>query len=177
MKIGILFDLDGTLLNTLEDLYNATNYILRRYGLPERTLEEIRCFVGNGARVLIAKALPGRKDDPPLEQVLADFQDYYNATCNDGTTKPYPGIPEALEKLRAQYPVAVVSNKPDPAVRELSGNTSAMCMPGASVRTAPESLPRIWSIRPWKPWAWKSASMWVTVRWMWQRQEMPGCPV
>lgn len=120
MKIGILFDLDGTLLDTLEDLYNATNHILCRYGLPERTLEEIRCFVGNGARVLIAKALPGRKDDPPLEQVLADFQDYYNATCNDGTTKPYPGIPEALEKLRAQYPVAVVSNKPDPAVRELS---------------------------------------------------------
>ena len=120
MKIGILFDLDGTLLDTLEDLHSATNYILRKYGLPERSLEEIRRFVGNGARVQISKALPGWADDPPLEQVLEDYQQYYNATCKDGTAAPYPGVMEALAQLQTRYPVAVVSNKPDPAVRELS---------------------------------------------------------
>ena len=120
MKIGILFDLDGTLLDTLEDLYNATNYILRKYGLPERSLEEARRFVGNGARMQITKALPGREDDPPLEQVLSEYQDYYNATCKDGTAAPYPGVMEALALLAKEYPIAVVSNKPDPAVRELS---------------------------------------------------------
>ena len=120
MKIGILFDLDGTLLDTLEDLYNATNYILRKYGLPERSLEEVRRFVGNGARMQITKALPGREDDPPLEQVLSEYQDYYNATCKDGTAAPYPGVMEALALLAKEYPIAVVSNKPNPAVRELS---------------------------------------------------------
>jgi len=119
MKVGILFDLDGTLLNTLEDLYNATNHTLRQFGCPERTLEEIRRFVGNGARRLIEQALPGKPDDPSVDEVLAAFQKHYNATCNDGTTCPYPGIPEALELLKKQYPLAVVSNKPDPAVKAL----------------------------------------------------------
>ena len=119
MKVGILFDLDGTLLDTLEDLYNATNHILRRFGCPERSLEEIRQFVGNGARVQITRSLPGRADDPPLEQVLSEYQDYYNATCKDGTAGPYPGVMDALEELKVKYPVAVVSNKPDPAVKEL----------------------------------------------------------
>ncbi len=120
MKIGILFDLDGTLLDTLEDLYTATNHILRQYGCPERSMEEIRLLVGNGARMQITKALPGREDDPPLEQVLADYQAYYNATCKDGTAKPYPGVMEALEELKKDYPIAVVSNKPDPAVKVLA---------------------------------------------------------
>ena len=120
MKIGILFDLDGTLLDTLEDLYTATNHILRQYGCPERSMEQIRRLVGNGARMQITKALPGREDDPPLEQVLADYQAYYNATCKDGTARPYPGVMESLEALKKDYPIAVVSNKPDPAVRELS---------------------------------------------------------
>ena len=119
MKVGVLFDLDGTLLDTLEDLYNATNYILRQYGLPERSLEEVRRFVGNGARMQITKALPGREDDPPLEEVLEAYQNYYNATCRSGSARPYEGVMEALEEIRSKYPVAVVSNKPDPAVREL----------------------------------------------------------
>ena len=119
MRTAILFDLDGTLLNTLEDLYNATNYILRQYELPERSMEEVRRFVGNGARVQITSALPGKPDDPPVDEVLAAYQDYYNATCNNGTAKPYPGVLEALTAISAKYPVAVVSNKPDPAVREL----------------------------------------------------------
>ncbi len=119
MKTGVLFDLDGTLLDTLEDLYNATNHILRQYGCPERTLQEVRQFVGNGARVQMAKALPGREDDPPLGQVLADYQTYYNATCKDGSARPYDGVMEALAELRKKYPVAVVSNKPEPAVKQL----------------------------------------------------------
>lgn len=119
MKIGILFDLDGTLLDTLTDLYNSTNHTLRQNGCPERTVDEIRRFVGNGARRLIEQALPGKESDPPVDKVLAEFQAYYNAVCADGFTRPYPGVTEALGQLRAQYPVAVVSNKPDPAVKAL----------------------------------------------------------
>ncbi len=116
MKIAILFDLDGTLLNTLGDLHASTNYVLRSFGYPERTLEEVRQFVGNGARRLIEQAIPADQDN--VEAVLAAFQMYYAANCNH-LTAPYPGIPEALEALRA-YPLAVVSNKPDRAVKELA---------------------------------------------------------
>lgn len=119
MKIGVLFDLDGTLLDTLEDLYQATNRILRHFGCPERTKEEIRQIVGNGARVQMQKALPGKEDDPPLEQVLQAYQTLYNAICVDGSAKPYPGVTEALREIAARYPVAIVSNKPDPAVKAL----------------------------------------------------------
>ena len=118
MKTGILFDLDGTLLNTLEDLKDAVNYVLRKYGCPERTLEEVRTFIGTGARNLIRKALPGKENDPPLEQVLADYQVYYNAH-SQVKTRPYDGILEALTYLRAKYPMAIVSNKPDVPVKSL----------------------------------------------------------
>lgn len=118
MKIGVLFDLDGTLLNTLEDLKDAVNYVLRKYGCPERSLEEVRTFVGTGAKNLIRKALPGKENDPPLEQVLADYQVYYNAHAQVKTC-PYEGILEALARLREKYPVAIVSNKPDVPVKSL----------------------------------------------------------
>ena len=118
MKTGILFDLDGTLLNTLEDLKDAVNYVLRQYGCPERTLEEVRTFVGTGAKNLIRKALPGKENDPPLEQVLADYQVYYNAHSQVKTC-PYEGVLEALAQVRAKYPVAIVSNKPDIPVKSL----------------------------------------------------------
>ena len=118
MKTGILFDLDGTLLNTLEDLKDAVNYVLRQYGCPERTLEEVRSFVGTGAKNLIRKALPGKENDPPLEQVLADYQVYYNAHSQVKTC-PYEGILEALTEIRSKYPVAIVSNKPDTPVKDL----------------------------------------------------------
>ena len=75
MKTGILFDLDGTLLNTLEDLLDATNVALRQFGCPERTLTELRTFVGNGARNQIRLSLPGKADDPNLEEVLAFYKD------------------------------------------------------------------------------------------------------
>lgn len=115
MKTGILFDLDGTLLNTLEDLRDATNYALSRFSLPPRSLEEVRAFVGNGAAQLIARAAEGY---PEPERVLAVFRSYYDAHCR-GKTAPYPGIPEALETLGRQYPIAIVSNKPDSAVKSL----------------------------------------------------------
>ncbi len=118
MKVGILFDLDGTLLNTLEDLADAVNYILKQYGCPERSLEEVRQFVGNGALRLIQLALPGKENDPPAEEVLAAYQKYYRAH-SQVKTRPYDGILEALEKISQRYPVAVVSNKPDAAVKPL----------------------------------------------------------
>jgi len=138
MKVGILFDLDGTLLDTLGDLHAATNHILQQYGCPTRTLAEIRRFVGNGARRQIEQALPGKENDPPLDQVLADYQKYYTQICTNGNTRPYPGVPEALARIQTKYPVAVVSNKPDRAV-------SALCadwFPGVYALGVREGCPR-----------------------------------
>ena len=118
MSIGILFDLDGTLLNTLEDLLDATNAALRHFGCPERTLEELRSFVGNGARNQIRLSLPGRADDPELDAVLEWYKAYYADHCRIKTA-PYPGIGEALAALKGKYPIAIVSNKPDVAVKPL----------------------------------------------------------
>ena len=118
MKLGILFDLDGTLLETLADLTDAVNYALRQYGCPERTLEQVRLAVGNGAERLIRLSLPGREDDPPVEQVLATYQRYYADHCQI-KTRPYDGVLEALETLKKHYPIAIVSNKPDVAVKPL----------------------------------------------------------
>lgn len=118
MKIGILFDLDGTLLNTLEDLKDSVNYVLDQYGCPSRTLEEIRQFIGNGAKKLIERSLPGSENDPPVEEVLAAYQAYYK-THSKIKTKPYDGILEALAELKSCYPIAIVSNKPDGATKTL----------------------------------------------------------
>ena len=118
MKTGILFDLDGTLLNTLEDLKDATNAALRHVGCPERTLEEIRTFVGNGARNQIRLSLPGKADDPDLDEVLEWYKAYYADHCQIKTA-PYPGVGEMLENLKGKWPMAIVSNKPDNAVKTL----------------------------------------------------------
>lgn len=115
MIIGFLFDLDGTLLNTLEDLADGTNHALASFGYPRRTLEEVRRFVGNGAANLIAQAVPAGRDPAP---VLKAFQAYYPTHCRIKTA-PYPGVPEALTELGEKYPIAIVSNKPDAAVKPL----------------------------------------------------------
>ena len=112
---GVLFDLDGTLLDTLEDLADSVNYALAQHGYPQRTLEEVRTFVGNGAAMLIKLSTSYAED---YEQVLRTFQAYYKAHCQV-KTGPYAGILDALAQIRAEYPVAVVSNKPDPAVKSL----------------------------------------------------------
>lgn len=118
MTTGILFDLDGTLLSTLEDLTDAVNYTLRFYGCPERTPEEVRTFVGNGAERLIRLSLPGQDTDPSVAEALATYQVYY-AAHSQIKTRPYDGILEALAELRKAFPIAVVSNKPDKATKAL----------------------------------------------------------
>ena len=116
---AIIFDLDGTLLDTLTDLAEGTNYALRVNGFPERTPDEIRRFVGNGARKLIERAVPDRQLEAALEKVRQDFDIYYKVHCKDHTG-PYPGIMEMLQELVQQgYSLGVVSNKPDFAVQEL----------------------------------------------------------
>ena len=116
---AIIFDLDGTLLDTLADLAEGTNYALRVNGFPERTTDEIRRFVGNGARKLIERAVPEGQIEAALEQVRQDFDIYYKVHCKDHTG-PYPGIMEMLQELVQQgYSLGVVSNKPDFAVQEL----------------------------------------------------------
>lgn len=116
---AVVFDLDGTLLNTLEDLANATNWALRHNGLPERTIDEVRRFVGNGVRRLIERAVPADTEAALLEQVFADFKTYYVSHCQDCTCL-YDGIPEMLEQLKAGgYKMAIVSNKLQAGVDEL----------------------------------------------------------
>ena len=117
MKTGILFDLDGTLLNTLEDLVDATNYALAAFGHPPRTMMEVRRFIGNGAENQIRLSLPDdNKED--LQQVLALYKPYYTQHCQI-KTKPYEGVLAALKILGEKYPIAIVSNKPDSAVKAL----------------------------------------------------------
>ena len=112
--VGILWDLDGTLLDTLDDLTAGVNHAMDAFGYPRRTREDVRRFVGNGARKLMERAAPEGAD---VGAVLEAFHDYYDIHCEDKTA-PYPGIPETLAELR-DYPMAIVSNKPDVAVKPL----------------------------------------------------------
>ena len=118
METGILFDLDGTLLNTLEDLLDATNYALTQCGYPTRTLPELRQFVGNGAENQIRMSLPDGASPEEVQRVLGVYKPYYTTHCQL-KTRPYDGILEALTVLKKKYPIAVVSNKPDTAVKAL----------------------------------------------------------
>ena len=116
---AVICDLDGTLLDTLDDLADATNYALRVNGCPERTREEVCRFLGNGVRLLISRAVPEGEQDPKFEAVLSTFRTYYAANSQHKTA-PYPGILALLADLKAQgVRVAVVSNKFDAAVRDL----------------------------------------------------------
>ncbi len=120
MKIDtIIFDLDGTLLYTIEDLTDSTNYALEHFGYPKRTIKEITSFVGNGVRLLIERAIPNGKDNPNLEECLTMFKTHYSNNMFN-KTKPYDNIIETLKELKKQnYKTAVVSNKFDSAVKEL----------------------------------------------------------
>ena len=106
-----IFDLDGTLLNTLGDLAASTNYALRQYGMPEHTIDDVSRFVGNGVGTLIERAIPEGLANPQYEDVLATFRKHYMLHSLD-TTAPYPGIESLLHSLRSHgCNVAVVSNK------------------------------------------------------------------
>ena len=114
-----IFDLDGTLLDTLEDLAASTNHALKQHGMPVRSLDEVRRFVGNGVRKLIERAVPEGTDGMVAEQVLDTFRKHYLHHGLDNT-KPYPGIMELLATLKDRGKnVAVVSNKFDAATKSL----------------------------------------------------------
>ena len=116
----VLFDLDGTVLDTLEDLTDATNAAMAMHGYPTHSIDAVRSFVGNGIGSLIRCAVPSGMDEAKIHTVLGDFKKYYGAHCAD-KTRPYAGVLEMLAALRAAgIRTAVVSNKADFAVKELA---------------------------------------------------------
>lgn len=116
----VLFDMDGTLLDSLSDMHDAVNHILAENGWAARSREEIRAFVGNGARKLMERAIPETLAPQRFEEVLADYKDWYQAH-NCVKTQPYPGISHVLAELEARgVKTAVVSNKPDATTKALA---------------------------------------------------------
>ena len=114
-----IFDLDGTLLDTLQDLAASVNYALRKHGMPEHSIDDVRRFVGNGVRLLMERAIPDGARNPDFEATFATFREHYMHHSLD-TTRPYPGIPEVLAELKARgCRLAVVSNKMMAATQEL----------------------------------------------------------
>lgn len=115
---AVLFDLDGTLLDTLEDLADSMNRTLKRHGLPEHPVDAYRYFVGDGARNLTIRALPEEeRTEPTIHKLLSEFRADYGENWRV-KTRPYPGIPAMLDALQAKgIKLAVVSNKPDADTR------------------------------------------------------------
>ena len=114
-----IFDLDGTLLDTLGDLYSAVNFALRKFGFPERTIDEVRSFIGNGVVKLMERSTPDGIDSDAQQRCLDAFRKYYLQHMSD-TTAPYADVRELLLELRAKgVKIAVVSNKLHPAVEDL----------------------------------------------------------
>lgn len=115
-----IFDMDGTILETLEDMCGSVNVTMNHVGYPRRTMDEVRRFVGNGAAKLIERCMPAGAEDPRYPAALEFYRAYYDAHAQI-KTGPYPGIPELLNQLsREGVRLAVVSNKPDEAVRALT---------------------------------------------------------
>ena len=116
---AILFDMDGTLMNTLEDMVNSVNATLRALGYGERSREQVRAFVGNGAEMLIRRAMPEGSGEQEIARALEQYREHYEAHCRE-KTRPYEGIAALLETLRNEGKrIAVVSNKPEGALRTL----------------------------------------------------------
>lgn len=138
----VIFDLDGTLLDTLQDLAAAVNYALTRQGYPPRTVQEVCRFVGNGVEKLMRRAVPAGLPEERIMAALAVFKDYY-ARHNNDATAPYPGVEALLDHLKAHgVRMAIVSNKNDPNVKALARlyfpDTIAMAVgEGGGVRAKP----------------------------------------
>ena len=119
-KDTVIFDLDGTLLNTLDDLRDSVNAVMKKYGYPQHSLEQIRTFVGNGIGKLMERSVPGGRENEQFEQAFADFKSYYTDHCQI-KTKPYDGVVDLMKCLSEQgFKLAIVSNKNDAAVKELN---------------------------------------------------------
>lgn len=117
---NFIFDLDGTLLNTLNDLAASTNYALRSAGMPEHSVEDVRRFVGNGVKKLMERAIPDGLENPKFDETYATFRRHYLEHSLDAT-KPYEGIPEVLAELKRRgKKLAIVSNKFYAATQELA---------------------------------------------------------
>ena len=115
----VVFDLDGTLINTIEDLKDSVNYALKKHGFPERTTGEVLGFVGNGVARLVYLSLPEGTDEKTCADCLEDFKEYYR-THSMVKTAPYEGIPEMLESLKERgISVAVVTNKMQDAAEDI----------------------------------------------------------
>lgn len=124
----VIFDLDGTLMDTLEDLADAVNEILRRHGYPVRTIAEVRRIVGNGLRQTLTLCLPEGTKESVVEELLPEFAAYYQDHCQI-KTKPYDGIEDTLRGLCERgYKLAIVSNKRDAAVKTLRDECFADCV-------------------------------------------------
>ena len=116
----VIFDMDGTVLDTLEDLTVSVNYVLSKFNMPEHSEEEYRKFFGNGIKYALKCAVPEETPEEVIEEMLPIFREYYNGHCLD-RTKPYDGIIELMSMLKANgYKMAIVSNKIDSAVKELN---------------------------------------------------------
>ena len=176
---AIIFDLDGTLTDTLEDLYLSTNHALRSCELPERGIDEVRRFVGNGVRKLIERAVPEGTEPRMTERCFEAFKAHYVIHCQDHTSL-YPGIASLLTALHAKgYRMAVVSNKLQKGVTELANtffhgviNVAIGEQPGIHANQLP-----IWYMLLWTPWGslLPKLSMWAIRMWTSKRQATQGC--
>ena len=140
----IIFDLDGTLLNTLTDLTNSVNYSMKQHGFPTHSEDQVRQMVGNGVTVLMERAIPEGRSFPEFDHCLETFKKHYELHKKD-YTKPFPGILEFLKEANAAgYHLAVVSNKFDLAVKELCQDYFSSYIAaaiGESPQTAPKPAP------------------------------------
>ena len=117
---AVVFDLDGTLLNTLDDLCDSVNYALAKKQYPLRTIDEVRCFVGNGVEKLVLRAVPEGTSNEDAMETLAIFKEHYKDNSQN-KTKPYDGIMELLKELKdKEFKMAIVSNKFNDAVKDLN---------------------------------------------------------
>ncbi len=143
----VIFDMDGTVLNTLEDLTVSVNYVLSKFNMPEHSEEEYRKFFGNGIKYALKCAVTEETPEEVIEEMLPIFREHYNEHCHD-RTKPYDGIIELMSMLRANgYKMAIVSNKIDSAVKELNDrffseyvDVSIGEKPGIKRKPAPDTV-------------------------------------